>query len=578
VAVDLLFDLGGDAVPGGAVPLLFGEEPGVVFTEITLDATAYPVGAWTVQVVPVQSGGARAGLAWGRAAVAPGPRVGLPWGDFEGAALAGRARLPWGDFDGQRLGTDPILPWGRTAAQRPVAAELPWDRAEARSRPASGAWGRPGAATWRAGLPWDRAQAGGRRALAPWGAAARAGRGAELPWDRARGVGGQNLPLPDDPVVVGFTPGPGPVHLHFCVPVADDTLDLVLGRENCQARPRIPDGTAIGARSTYMQTYSIAAWRLSDMLPIDVERFTLQADADAYGWTIQIEGDEGLLTLLAPVAGEPATVRLRIDGADWDGVVQGLRRNRSFERNTATVTARSAGVLLDSPYSPEASYVNAVPVTATQIIGEALSGTGVSLDWQCTDWTVPAGVWSFRGTPLAVVRRVAESIGALVQSPRSGESIIVTPRYLLPPWTWAAELPDVTLALDAVVLEGYERADRPAYEGVYLSGQAQGVLALVKRAGTAPTLLMPIETDPLLTHLDATEQRGIARLGTAGPQATMTLSVSVLTGVGEPGVIDPGKLLLVPDPEGAWKGLVRGTVVRYDGIELSQTITVERHL
>jgi hypothetical protein len=175
---------------------------------------------------------------------------------------------------------------------------------------------------------------------------------------------------------------------------------------------------------------------------------------------------------------------------------------------------------------------------------------------------------------------VAESIGALVQSPRVGEAVIVAPRYPVLPWGWDAATPDVTLALDPVATEGYERTDHPAYEGVYVSGQAQGVLALVKRTGTAPAsdLLLPLVTDALLTALEAAQQRGESMLGAAGPMATMTLTLPVLTSLGEPGVIDVGKLVLVNDPAGAWRGLVRSVSVTGDHVVVRQTLTLERHL
>ena len=210
--------------------------------------------------------------------------------------------------------------------------------------------------------------------------------------------------------------------------------------------------------------------------------------------------------------------------------------------------------------------------------GVALQFTGLTLDWQVTDWLVPAGVWSFTGTPMAALRRVADSIGAVVQCPRTGDVISIRPKYPVLPWQWAAAAPDITLALDPLTSEGYERADKPAYEGVYVSGQAQGVLALVKRTGTAPSLLMASVTDQLITHLDAARQRGESMLGGAGPQASMSLTLPVLTGVGEPGVIDVGKLVLVNDPAGAWKGRVRSVSVRADQTTVRQSITLERHL
>lgn len=328
-----------------------------------------------------------------------------------------------------------------------------------------------------------------------------------------------------------------------------------------------------------MQSHSLTAVRLPDLTPLWVDSIELAADAESTGWSATLNGRTELLALLEQTGPEPTQLRITLDGMVWDLAVTGRRRNRQFGLWSASVTARSLSAWLGEPHLPDSGWLNAAPATAQQVIEEALFATGVALDWQCTDWTIPAGVWSHTGTPMSVVRRVADSIGALVQSPRAGAVVAVMPRYPSLPWEWPVTLPDVTIALDALEFEGDERVDKPAYEGVYVSSQTQGGLWLVARTGTAPALLMPTVTDPLVVAIEAASQRGGALLGAAGPQSTMTLTLPVLTGPGEPGVIDPGNLVLVPDPDGAWKGLVRSTRVRANfGDEVSQTLTIERHL
>lgn len=327
-----------------------------------------------------------------------------------------------------------------------------------------------------------------------------------------------------------------------------------------------------------MQQHILSAYRLPDMLPLAFDQFSIGASADAYGWTLNASGPASLLSDLSPVAGLPARVRVTIDGLQWEFVVEGLRRDRSFNRTSATITGRSASALLAAPYMPERTWTNAFDMTAEQIAADVLAFTGVGLNWGVTDWNVPAGAWSFAGPPLAAVIKVAASAGAIVQSPRVGEALSVQARYPVPPWEWAGETPDVTLALDPVMVEGYERADRPAYDGVYILGAASGVSTLVKRTGSMPAMLKPMITDPLITHVDAARQRGIAELAPSGPVAVMTLTLPVLTGPSEPGVIDVGKLILVDDPAGAWRALVTAVAVRANWPSVLQTLTVERHL
>lgn len=564
---DLLFEFPGAPPAGGEADLLFGDTTGgggaaigiAINAVVSLLATiavsaseAPPLAALTDLSWDAGEGlrHARAALVW-----APPPQAALsasahlPWGEFVGAPAAVPASLPWSSFEGAPLPVYAPTPWGRAAAVAPRAAALPWGAAGLRVEGSV--------------LPWQDAEPRPDTRALPWGAA--------LP------VGSLNRRLPGD-AEFGMRPRPGPVNLHFCVPADSASLDLVLGRENCLARPRIADGLFITSRSSYVHTHSLAAYRLPDLTPVPFYRFTLSADDASFGWTLQLTGPVDLLSMLAPVAGVPQGLRLVLDGMTWDTVVEGLQRNRTFGSTEASVTARSATILLDSPYSPETSYLNAVPMTAQQVVDEALVFASATLDWRCVDWTLPAGVWSFRGTPLAVARRVAESIGAVVQSHRQLDQLIIRPRYPVLPWDWATADPDVTLPLGVAVSEGYRRSDKPAYEGVYLSGLTQGVLALVKRAGTAPSLLMPTETDPLLVDLEACRQRGEARLGAAGPGAVMTLSLPVLTGPSEPGVIDPGKLIAVEDPAGSWRGQSTGVTVSGNSEQIRQTLTIERHL
>ena len=47
--------------------------------------------------------------------------------------------------------------------------------------------------------------------------------------------------------------------------------------------------------------------------------------------------------------------------------------------------------------------------TAQQLALQALDLTGYTLDWDLTDWLVPAGAWSHSGTPLAAVQAIVEA-------------------------------------------------------------------------------------------------------------------------------------------------------------------------
>jgi hypothetical protein len=230
-------------------------------------------------------------------------------------------------------------------------------------------------------------------------------------------------------------------------------------------------------------------------------------------------------------------------------------------------------------------------MTAQQLAADALDLSGVGLDWGITDWLVPTGAWSHTGSRLSAVQRVAEAAGGYLQSHRSLPTLQVRHPYpLLPggvpggPWNWGTSAVDIELASDAVITSSKEDKDGPDVDGVYITGTNQGVVALVKRAGTAGAKLASMQADALITHVDAATQRGLSILGTAGAKEHAVLELPVLTGSGQPGVIDVGKLVQVNESS-PWRGRVRSIEVSCTSkggnepiSRVRQSATLERHL
>lgn len=547
-------------------------------------------GTSTGPAIPPLLAGAALLAGWGHAGALATGAAAVPWGVVAGRA-AGASVAPWG-LASTALAGAAAAPWGAAPALTSGATVAPWRSSlQAAALASMASWGRAGAYDTALAAGWQRPTRPSTQALAPWQASARAGAGSVAawqwaaaarpratltPWGVAVPAWGSTEPI-NTPPEIPPSPVLRRVDLHLCRRLGPGRLNLALGPQLCL--PRAPSTFTIAARRSYMQHHTVSVERLPDGLALEFAQLSLSTDDSAYGWTFTGTGPEALLELLAPSAGGPARLRVTVDRAEWQVLVEGRRRNRAFGQRTATITARSPSMLLADPYMAERAWLNAVPMTAAQLAADALDGAGVGLDWRCTDWLVPAGAWTHTGTAMGAVRRIADSIGAVVASPRSGDVLVVRPRYAVLPWAWDSATPDVSLAsLDPLLVEGYEQADRPAYDGVYISGQAQGVLGLVKRLGSGPSMYAPMVTDPLATHLDAVRQRGESILGAAGPQVTMTLVLPVLTGPGEPGVIEPGLLMAVADPEDPWRGLVRGCTLSVSGANVQQSLTLERHL
>ncbi|MFM2053088.1 MAG: hypothetical protein RL456_1125 [Pseudomonadota bacterium] len=342
----------------------------------------------------------------------------------------------------------------------------------------------------------------------------------------------------------------------------------------------LPGDLVIPFREVYMAVHTVTATTWPGLQPITLLDLTMSTDADSFCWTLSATGSADLMEILAPSAGEPAQVRITIDGTSWVFVIEGLSRDRTWPQTRTRVSGRSVPALIGAPWAPEQTWTNTNQILAAQIVAQALDLTGIAADWNLDDWLVPAGAWSHQGTPLSAVLRVAESIGAVVKSHKTAATLQIERRYPLLPWEWygGAIAPDVQLPLAAVLRESYERRDSPAYNRAIVSGASQGVLGIITRAGTAGDLPAPMVTDALATAQEAVLQRGSAILGAAGPQATITLDLPILTGGTLPGVLDTNQLVEVIEPTETWRGMVRGVTVRQTGPKVRQSVVMERHL
>jgi hypothetical protein len=310
---------------------------------------------------------------------------------------------------------------------------------------------------------------------------------------------------------------------------------------------------------------------------LNVRSVTIAFDDGSVCWTLTATGGDDLYSLFAESV-TPRIVIVTIDGIVWRFIVEGARRSRDGPANSnVQFTGRSAAMAAAEPYTLPRNWVNDDAITAAQTCIFAQEATGVLVQWYVEDWLIPARVLTFAGSPLALVQFVAESIGGNVICDRASEVLYVVPRYRILPADWAAATPDVTIALTAARTDGFERADKPAYTGVFVSGQQQGIITFVFLNGTDGTAQAPLVTALLLTDEPANRQRGFSVLGAGGKQARVSMVLPVLTATGQPGVLSPGQLVRMTDGA-TWTGIVRAVSVTAGGASVEQTVTIERHL
>lgn len=334
----------------------------------------------------------------------------------------------------------------------------------------------------------------------------------------------------------------------------------------------IPEQTA------YPTAHVVTVVDLRDAEAVGFESLSIATDDAAVCWTLSASGGPELFARFTEGVDIPV-VDVTIDGMVFRFAIEGVRRSREFGKAAVSITGRSLTITAGEPYQFPVNWINEGPSSAAQLVEQAQLYTGLAVDWLLDDWLVPDKVWTFSGTPLAVAKRVAESVAGIVRSDRADFRLSIMPRYRDLPNEWPTLPPDVEIHANAAMTDSYDRADQPAYNSVYVSGQQQGVVGRIYRAGTAGDKLAPLVTDLLLTDIDAVRQRGTAILGAAGPQARVQMTLPVLTGAGLPGVIDLGMLCkIVGDEAQPWWGMVRAVAVNVSLPSCTQTIMLERHM
>lgn len=494
--------------------------------------------SWT-RGVPADQGHA---LRW-QQSVAADPRPRLPWAAAR--AIATRQSVAWvAATPGRRAA---VGAWSQSTPIRALSASAPWvvsRRLDSHSRLLMA----PGADRWTGVIvraPWvisrgaDSVTAFASNAISaalhrlhrcPWGDQIARDTDAWLPW----GIGRQ---ISQGPIII--------------IPVPD---------------PDEPDPSTIiiPSRRTYIVINDASLKRVSNNVSLPVSSLSIAIDDGGAHWSWSASLPLAALDELEPDApGELVELEAAVNGAAFRLLVESVRDREAFGSSSLAIGGRGIAAELSAPVYPVVSHDNAgAAANAQQLADAALMFNGVplgwTLDWQAADWLVPAGAWVFGGTPLDAVSRIAAAAGAYVQAAPAARTLKVLPRYPVAPWDWHTATPAVILPAAAVLERGTEHAHRPAYNVVYVSGQAQGIRARVKRTGTAGDVAAEMVVDPLITHADAATGRGMEILGNTGAKRIVRLETGILPASG---VIHVGALMDWVRGSVTQRGLVRGVSI-----------------
>lgn len=362
--------------------------------------------------------------------------------------------------------------------------------------------------------------------------------------------------------------------LRFCSVQIGAPWILRFGVDPCGGRIFVP------VRRVYVVLNSAALTRVSDGLDIPAASLSLSIDVDSFAWSFSATLlGPGALALVKNSDGVPVEVEAQINGESWRALIDSWGHTRAFGERAISVRGRGLAAYLAEPYAAVRTYTETADRLAQQLAAQELP-IGWALDWQLSDWLVPAGAWSYAGkSPMAAIGAIAAAAGGYVQGAAAAKTVTVAHRYPTAPWGWAGLTPDVSLPIDVLTQLGTEWQPRQPANNVYVSGRDQGVLVRVQRDGTAGDISLPLVVDPLITEVVAGRQRGTAEIANSLRHSTEALALPLDAGTG--GLILPGKLIEVTgDAGGPWRGLVRATSIsagRQGGLSVRQQIDIERH-
>ncbi len=433
---------------------------------------------------------------------------------------------------------------------------------------------------------WQDASAAGRTLVAVFSPGADFGIVPRIVWQQAQyPIHGVSATIIVQPPITGYSPSG---LLNFLCKRNIDRSQPSNVLLNFGAHPCPDQGFAIPSKKVYFVINHLSLKRVSDNQPIDLLAASTATDKSSWCWSFSATIPYNQLDRIEPTANGPVEVELEINTLKWRFLVESYDQRRQFGKTDVSISGRSTTALLENPYAPVRSFNQSTATTSRQMAQAELVraglDTGFILDWQLIDalgWAMPANTWSYENlTPMQVIQTIAQGAGGFVNSHPLNPQLLVKPEYNAPYWDWASAAVSKVLPASVIKNQTMRWSEKPAYNGVYVSGENTGVTALVKRTGTAGDYQAPMFVSPMISHADAARSKGISILSAGGKQAAVGLDLPMVDGLG---LITPGMLIEVTGTGGAgnaWRGMVNSTALSAtwnNGLTVNQSIELERH-
>ena len=335
----------------------------------------------------------------------------------------------------------------------------------------------------------------------------------------------------------------------------------------------------IPIQRVYVVLNNVNLLRVSDQQTIPTLSASLSLDTGSWVWGFEAGLPGTAQALVEPSNDGPVELAVWVNGTEFRVFAEQISREKTFGNTHIRVSGRGIHAQLDQPYAPIKTFNQSNARTHQQLLGDVLTDNGVPLGWLIDygleDWNVPAGVFNHQGTYISALTTLAKAAGAYLLPHPSSKSFAVKPRYPIAPWDWGAITPDIVLPANVISRESIRWLDKPNYNRVFVSGQQQGILGQITKAGTAGDVIAPMITDALITDVIAARQRGLAVLADTGKQREIQIRLPVLSATG---IIQPGLFVQYTESDGTPQfGLVRSTNIEISLPDVYQTLGLECH-
>ncbi|WP_221800423.1 hypothetical protein [Oceanobacter mangrovi] len=353
---------------------------------------------------------------------------------------------------------------------------------------------------------------------------------------------------------------------------------------------QIPLGIAPdpNAAETHIIMNSVQTYTLPDETPLALADIAIDADLDSVGWKLSAQAlNEATADLLRRDRSGRKELAILINGYRWEFFVAKVDESKSISNDQLNrrfnITGYSRSQYLTASYAPEQTK-SITTTTAVQAATAELTGTGFTLDWAVTglpDWTMANASFSYQSlTPMAVIKKLASAAGGIVQTDPAVDTIVVKPRYPVEPWYLQASDMDVTIHESQVTNVSVSEVPGVLYNAVFVSGESEGVSAMITRQGTSGDSPSSDITDGWITAVECNTNRGKTELGQSGDRLTHDLEV-LLPETGQPGLVLPGMTAAVQHNNSAkdFRAYVSGVRISVPGrnnAKVRQTVTLDQ--